>query len=107
MADYPINGGTREYNYAVATRTAVGAASSAAIPIGALGASREVRFISSTRCFIKFGLAGVSAAAAADLDVLALPADTLWHERIPVNVTHFRVIRDSADGWVRCTPVVW
>lgn len=107
MADYAINSGTREYNYAAATRTAVGAASSAAIPIGALGASREVRFISSTRCFIKFGLAGMPEVAATDRDALALPADTLWHERIPVNVTHFRVIRDSADGWVRCTPAVW
>lgn len=101
----PIGNGTREYNLAQGTRTAVGSASSAAIAIGTLGASREVMLIASTRCFLKLGASGVAAAAAADTDVLALPADAMFHLRIPAGVTHFRVIRDTADGFLRVIPV--
>lgn len=97
--------GTRQYNFAVATRTAVGATSSSAVAIGTLGTSREVMLVASTRCFIRWGDSGVTAAAAADADVLALPADALFHLRVPVGVTHFRVIRDTADGFLRVTPV--
>jgi hypothetical protein len=98
--------GTRAYNFAQATRTAIASASSAAVAIGTLGASREVMLVSSARCFIKWGEAGIAAAAASDLDVLALPADAMFHLRIPAGVTHFRVIRDTADGFLRVTPVV-
>lgn len=105
-ADDPNGNGTRAYNWAQASRTAIGSASSAAVPIGALGASREVMLVASSRCFIKFGASGVAAAAAADADLLALPADAMFHLRIPAGVTHFRVIRDTADGFLRVTPVV-
>lgn len=101
----PIGNGTREYNLAQASRTAIGSASSAAVAIGALGTSREVMLIASTRCFVKLGASGVAAAAATDPDVLALPADAMFHLRIPAGVTHFRVIRDTADGFLRVIPV--
>lgn len=100
-----IGNGTREYNLAQGTRTAVAATASAAIAIGTLGASRELMLIASARCFVKFGTSGVAAPAATDTDVLALPADAMFHLRIPVGVTHFRVIRDSADGFIRAIPV--
>lgn len=97
--------GTRQYNFAQATRTSIAATSSSAVAIGTLGTSREVMLVASSRCFVKFGASGVSAAAAADTDVLALPADAMFHLRIPDGVTHFRVIRDTADGFLRVTPV--
>lgn len=103
--DASLSNGTREYNLAAATRTAVGSTSSAAVAIGTLSTSREVMLIASTRCMIKFGNSGVAAAAVNDADVLALPADAMFHMRIPAGVTHFRVIRDTADGFLRCIPV--
>ncbi len=100
-----IGNGTREYNFAAATRTAIGATSSAAVAIGTLGTSREVMLVASSRCMIKWGTSGVTAAAATDTDVLVLPADAMFHLRVPNGVTHFRVIRDTADGFLRVTPV--
>lgn len=97
--------GTREYNLAAATRTSVGATSSAAVAIGTLGSSRELMMVASTRCFVRFGNSGVAAAAAADADVLPVPADAMFHLRVPAGVTHFRVIRDSVDGFLRTIPV--
>jgi len=97
--------GTREYNLAQGTRTAVVTASSAAIPIGTLGTSRELMLVASTRCFVRFGTSAVSAAAATDTTVLALPADAMFHLRVPAGVTHFTVIRDTADGFLRTIPV--
>lgn len=101
----PYGSGSREYNFAQGTRTAVGAASSAAVAIGTLGASRELMLIASTRCFVRFGGAGV-ADAAAGAGVLPLAADERFHIRIPAaGVTHFKVIRDSADGFLTAIPV--
>jgi hypothetical protein len=98
--------GTREYNFAQGTRTAVGATSSAAVALGTLGPSREVMLIASTRCFVRFGGSGVTAAAASDANVLALPSDAMFHLRLPAGVTHLTVIRDTADGFLRAIPVV-
>lgn len=95
----PYGTGTRPYNIDAGTRHAVGATSSTAIDIVPLGPSRELLLISSTRCFIRWGGSGVTAAAAGN-GVLPLPADVMFHIRIPVGVTHFRVIRDSADGFI-------
>lgn len=97
--------GTREYNRSVATRTVVGATSSAAIPLPALGASREVQWMASTRCLVKLGTSAMAPAAATDTDVQPVAADTYWHERIPIGVTHYTVIRDTTDGIIRCIPV--
>jgi hypothetical protein len=62
--------------------------------------------ITSSRCFVKFGTSAVTAAVATDLDVLAVPADAMFHLRIPATATHFTVIRDTADGFIRAIPVV-
>jgi len=97
--------GTREYNLGQGTRTAVATASSAAVAIGTLGASRELMLAASTRCFVRFGTSAVTAAAATDANVLALPADVMFHLRVPAGVTHFTVIRDTADGFLRTIPV--
>ncbi len=96
--------GTREYNFAQGTRTAVGSTSSAAVSLGTLGNSREIMIISSTRCFINFGASNVGAASAGAGN-LPLPADSIFHLRIPENVSHFRVIRDTADGFISVIPV--
>jgi hypothetical protein len=98
--------GTRAYNFDQATRTAVGATSSAAVEIGTLAASREVMLIASTRCFIRFGTSTVTAANATDAALLALPADAMFHMRLPAGVTHYTVIRDTADGFIRFVPVL-
>lgn len=98
--------GTRQYNLAAATRTAVATASSAAVAIGTLGASREILLVSSTRCFIRFGTSDVAASSATDATVLPLPADALFTLRVPRDVTHFTVIRSTADGFLHCIPVV-
>jgi hypothetical protein len=98
--------GTRAYNFAQATRTAVGATSSSAQTIGTLSASREVMLVASTRCFIRFGDSDVGAATATDAALLVLPADAMFHMRLPSGVTHYTVIRDTADGFVRFVPVL-
>lgn len=98
--------GTRQYNLAAGTRTAVTASSSAAVAIGTLGSSREILLISSTRCFIRFGTASVTAASATDATVLPLPADAMFTLRVPSDVTHFTVVRSTADGFLHCIPVV-
>lgn len=98
--------GTREYNLAAGTRTAVVATSSAEVAIGALGSSREVLINPSVRCFIIFGTTGMAAAAVAAGN-MPVPADAMFHLRIPAGLTHYRVIRDSTtDGFVSIIPVV-
>jgi hypothetical protein len=97
--------GTRAYNFAQATRTAVGATSSSAQEIGTLAASREVMLIASTRCFIRFGASTVTAANATDAALLALPADAMFHMRLPSGVTHYTIIA-TADGFVSIVPVL-
>jgi hypothetical protein len=98
--------GTRQYNLAAATRTAIATTSSAAVAIGTLGASREILLIPSTRCFVRFGASDVAASSATDAAVLPLPADTQFTLRVPIGVTHFTVIRSTADGFLHCIPVV-
>ncbi len=98
--------GTRTYNFAAGTRTAVGATSSAAVALGTRGTSGEYMLIASTRCFVRFGGSGVTAAVGTDANVLALPADAMFHLRLPAGVTHLTVIRDTADGFIRAIPVV-
>jgi hypothetical protein len=98
--------GTRQYNLAAATRTAIANTSSAAVAIGTLGASREILLIPSTRCFVRFGASDVAASSATDATVLPLPSDTQFTLRVPIGVTHFTVIRSTADGFLHCIPVV-
>jgi hypothetical protein len=105
VATDAVGNGTREYNFAQAIRTAFTATSSAAVALGTLSTSREILVVTSSRCFIKWGTSSVSAAAATDNDVLALPADAMFHLRVSAGVTHFRVIRDTADGFLRVIPV--
>lgn len=97
--------GTREYNLSAATRTVVGSTSSAAVAIGTLGTSREVMWVASSRCFVRLGTSEVTAAASTDANVLPIAVDSMFHVRIPAGVTHYTVIRDTADGIIRCIPV--
>lgn len=96
---------TRTYDFASGTRTTVGATSSAEVAIGTLGPTREIMLMASTRCHIRFGATGL-AAAAAGAGVLPLAADERFHLKVPVGTTHFRVIRDSADGFLSVIPVL-
>jgi hypothetical protein len=101
----PTGNGTRGYDFANALRQAFTATSTAAVALPTLGTSREVMLMPSTRCFVRFGDSGVAAAAAAAGN-LALAADERFHLRIPVGVTHLRVIRDTADGNLGVTAVL-
>lgn len=96
--------GTREYNFAQGTNTAFTGTSSAEVAIGTLSLSREIMMIASQRCHIRFGATGLSAAAVG-AGVLPLAADERFHMKVPAGVTHFRVIRDSADGVLNVMPV--
>jgi hypothetical protein len=98
--------GTRQYNLAAGTRTAIVVTSSTAVAIGTLGSSREILLVASSRCFIRFGASDVTAAVETDANVLPLPADALFTLRVPRDVTHFTVIRSTADGFLHCIPVV-
>lgn len=96
---------TRAYNFEAGTRTAVGVASSVEVPLGQLGPTREIMLMASTRCHIRFGAAGL-APAVAGAGVLPLAVDERFHLRVPVGMTHLRVIRDSADGFLTVIPVL-
>lgn len=101
----PTGNGTRGYDFANALRQAFTSTSTAAVALPTLGGSRELMLMPSTRCFVRLGDSGVAAAAAAAGN-LALAADERFHLRIPAGVTHFRVIRDAADGNLSVTAVL-
>lgn len=98
--------GTREYNYAAGTRTAVATAASANIAIGTLNAAREVMINASVRCFVKFGASNMTAPAVADANLLPVEPGALFHTRIPAGATHYSVIRDTTDGFIRVISVL-
>lgn len=95
---------TRAYDFASSQRTAIGSASSAATALPALGSSRELMLHASARCFIRFGASDVAAASAA-AGQLVLEQGERFHFQVPVGVTHYRVIRDTADGFLNVTAV--
>jgi hypothetical protein len=97
---------TRRLNKPQATRTAIGAASSAAVALGTLGPTREVLFAASSRCFVRFGGADVVAAAATDPQTLVIEAGEKYCHPLEEGETHFRVIRDSVDGSLSVYPVL-
>jgi len=96
--------GTRSYNWAAGIRTAFTTASSDAIALPTLGSRREVRIISSERCFVRFGGSAVSSATVAESQAI-FPADSIEVIVIPVGTTHFRVIGELSSGWISFTPV--
>lgn len=98
--------GTRAYNLAAATKTATAAASSAAVAFGALGESREAMLTATERCFVALGAADMGAADGASASVLPIEAGEKFHLKLAAGQTHYRVIRDSADGVLRAIPVV-
>lgn len=98
--------GTRAYNFSGATRTAFSSASSSAVPLGALNALREVMITASKRCFVRFGASDVAAADETASGVFPIEAGEKFHLRIPADVTHFAVIRDTEDGVIRTYPVI-
>lgn len=95
---------TREYSLANGLRTAFTSTSTAAAGLPALGTSREVRLAASARCWVVWGSSGV-AAAAPESTSFVVEANTPEVIRIPSGATHFRVVRDSADGFLLMTPV--
>jgi hypothetical protein len=94
---------TTTRQYAAGTRLAVATASSAATALPVLGATREVRVLANTRCWLRFGTGGVAASVAATS--IPFPADAPEVVIVPADATHFAVIRDTADGFVTLTPV--
>lgn len=100
----PLAAWTRAYNFAAATRTAVGIAS-ATVALGALNANREVMLTASTDCYVAFGGSNAVTVAATDATALRLFAGERFHMRIPAGITHLAVTRDAVDGFQRVTPV--
>lgn len=94
---------TRLHNTAGVVRQAVGAVSSAEVTLPALNTDREVYVMASTRCFFLTGETGMAAASAGNSHPLA--ADERFYLRIPAGHTHFRAIRDAADGFITIMPV--
>lgn len=95
---------TREYSLSNAIRVAFTSTSTTEAALPTLGASREVRLCASQRCWIKWGTTGLSAAAA---EAASFPVEANSPEviRIPSGATHYRVIRDTADGNLHMAPV--
>ena len=95
---------TRAYNLAAALRVAFSSTSTTEAALPTLGASREIRFAPSARCWVKWGATGLTAAAA-EAASFVLEANSPEVLTIPVGATHFRVIRDVADGNIHMVPV--
>jgi len=98
-------GGTRQYDFSGNVRLTVGASSSSAMNLPTLYSSREVMVHASEKCFIKFGAAGVTPATQSN-GHLIMEAGERFHLRLEAGITHFRVIRDTADGNLTITAVV-
>jgi hypothetical protein len=94
---------TREYTLSAGLRTAFTATSTTEAALPSLGATRELRICASQRCWLITGATGVSAASAGNTS-LPIPADSVEVIRIPSGHTHFRVIRDTADGFIHMAP---
>ncbi|MEN9854963.1 MAG: hypothetical protein RLZZ157_89 [Pseudomonadota bacterium] len=99
-----MNANVRGYNFTDEVRTAIGAASSAAVAIPPIGQSREIMLLASTRCYVRLGDAAVLPASSA-AGQLILEAGERFHLRLKTTETHYTVIRDSADGTLSVTPV--
>lgn len=97
--------GTRVYDFEGNSRTAVTGASSAAVPLPTLYASREVMAHAKERTFVRFGVSSLSPATDGDKQLI-LEAGERFHLRIPVGVTHYRAVRETTDGVVTITAVV-
>ena len=100
-----IGNNTRQYDWINSQRTAIGSTTSAAVELPTLGASREVMFHSSSRCFVRMGTSTVIAATVA-AGQMVLEAGERFHIRIPAGTTHYRVIRDTADGFLNVAAVL-
>ena len=98
--EMPVNSRTtRQYN-PVNVVQALTAASSAAVALPTLGATREVRLMADQPFWLRFGTSGVAAASAASGSSLyaAYSGEVV---EVPPGATHFRVIRaGSADGTI-------
>lgn len=94
--------GTREHNAAGITRQAVGSAS-VRVALPALGASREIYVMATTRCFFRTGDNTVVAAAGTSHP---LAVDERFYLRVPAEHTHIAYVRDTADGNITVCAVV-
>lgn len=100
-----IGNNTRQYDWATSLRIAIGSTTSVAVGLPVLGTSREVMFHASSRCFVRFGDSGITAATVA-AGHMVLEAGERFHIRIPTGTTHYRVIRDTADGFLNVAAVL-
>ena len=105
VATTDTRNGTRQYDFAGNVRQTVTGTSTAAIALPTLYASREVMVHASERCVIRLGASDVAAATVAS-GQLILEAGERFHFKIATGATHFRVIRDSTDGFLSITAVV-
>jgi hypothetical protein len=81
------------------TKTSFTSASTAAVPTGSFGASVAgvwMTFIATQACHIRFGDVNVAAATSSDEPIGAWERVHYWCSN--KDATHFRVIRDTADG---------
>jgi hypothetical protein len=105
VATTDTRNGTRQYDFAGNVRQTVTATSTAAVALPTLYASREVMVHAAERCVIRLGGSDVAAATVA-AGQLILEAGERFHFRVATGVTHFRVIRDTTDGFLSITAVV-
>jgi hypothetical protein len=78
------------------TAQAVTSVSTAAIPIpGQGGRQIYMATVSNTAVRVRFGLSDVSAASSTDVRIFNVSGFGFF---IDASVTHFRIIRDTADG---------
>lgn len=104
VASVPTKGSsTREYG-PTSVLQAFTATSSTATSLPTLGVSREVRLDSSAVCWVIFGTSTVGVAAAG-ATCMRFGINTAEVIQIPAGATHFRVIRETADGNLLLTPV--
>lgn len=98
-------GGTRYYDLVGNVRATVTSTSTAATALPTLYDGREIMVHASTRCFIRFGTSGLNAASVGAGQLIA-EAGVPFHFRVNPSFTHFRVIRETADGSLTLTAVI-
>jgi hypothetical protein len=82
---------------------ATGAASAAtAIPVNSTGnLPSYIRVASRSECYVKLGIAGVTATTN---DILVQPADSIYLQ-VPKGITHIAYIQGTAAGQVNVSPL--
>ena len=98
-------GGTRTYNFIDNVCQQFSSTSTSAVSLPTLVGNREMMIHANERCFVRFGNSQVSPASAGSGHLILEPGER-FHLRVPQDVSDFRVIRDTTDGFVTLTAVV-